>query len=1097
VNEREYIQKINASDPEDLLSSVAHADAQEEQILRIYLGDDQFEQIRSHASEARETRAAAPPKGNVVVLHGIMGGELTETDDGKLIWVQVLNLLAGFFDRLGLNPDGSSQRPITPSGLYMRYYASLLTSLSRDWRVKPFSFDWRMDIRQSADALRLYIDANFGPDAPVNLVAHSMGGLVGRCYITQHQARWSKGGRLVMLGTPNYGSFAIPKLLLGTNDVLRLLNKIDIRHSAAQILQIACTFTGGYQMMPAKGHIEGLDILYKATTYAATPIDQRLLDGAVVFQNEIAKVVDPERMVYIAGYNRPTPAAIKNPASLASDDGYVLSKKGDGTVPHDLGLIDGVTTFFVDEEHLKLPANVGVQDALTEILLTGQIQNENPLFKGLSHDFDAERGAAAEDQPALQMTEAARLAAKEQQAIILRDLLASRGVNTSDSPVSREEMALADLMMLRDPVPVQVVSPVGTAAGKVLAATAASGGAGGPTVPAPSKTAAPPVAVAPRPSIRINVVKAGIETLTPASTNDARPIDCMAVGHYLRVAPGGAEHALDLALSKTRHAPADQEPPLLLAEFHQRGVLRGDLGIPFFLPDPRPGYEGSLIAVAGLGAIGSCGVPELSLVVRDLAWSLAQLGKKHLGTVLIASGARNLSVADTVHAFALGLGRALSNARSADAPRLEAVTFALLDLQYDAALAAFWREKEMGNLAPIDLDVTAPRPALDPHTSRAAVLEPGRIFIDFQDGVCRYSAITHEASIPERVFPINPKRIDDINARLLSTNDPLEKYKLGRFLLDFLIPQDLRPLLSGGAPIILMCNNQAAQVYWELAAQPLGDEELTSAPLDNAALGPAASQPYLGLQRGLTRQLRTALAPPPESPPPFGRVLRILVVANPCRENPLPGAEAEAKRLVELFDKINAQNAANPNSNHIEFVSLVGPRQATTLDVLLRVNEQPPFDVLHYAGHCILDEKNLERSGFLFSGDDRLTASDLDRVDRTPKFVFANACQSGVLPSRPDLIKPQLPATFAESFFKKGVANFICTAWPVSDQAASDFAFELYGKLLGADGEAAQPMYSAVRAARAKIAATPTWGAYQHYGDPDFRLFHPMRAVGR
>ena len=68
-----------------------------------------------------------------------------------------------------------------------------------------------------------------------------------------------------------------------------------------------------------------------------------------------------------------------------------------------------------------------------------------------------------------------------------------------------------------------------------------------------------------------------------------------------------------------------------------------------------------------------------------------------------------------------------------------------------------------------------------------------------------------------------------------------------------------------------------------------------------------------------------------------------------------------------------------------------------------------------------------------------LTANDLERIDRTPKFIFANACQSGVLPSRPDLSSPELPAAFAEAFFKKGVANYICTAWPVGDDAALQF----------------------------------------------------------
>jgi CHAT domain-containing protein len=198
----------------------------------------------------------------------------------------------------------------------------------------------------------------------------------------------------------------------------------------------------------------------------------------------------------------------------------------------------------------------------------------------------------------------------------------------------------------------------------------------------------------------------------------------------------------------------------------------------------------------------------------------------------------------------------------------------------------------------------------------------------------------------------------------------------------------------------------------------------------------------------------------------------------------LLGAQQEAQLLLELFDRMNSSGT----KNRIEVTSLVGPSKATTLDVLLNINDEPPFDVLHYAGHCVFDKEHPEQSGLLFSDGDRLTAEDLDRVDRTPKFVFANACESGIMPSRPDLSSPYLPAVFAEAFFKKGVANFICTAWPIGDAPSRDFALELYRQLLG-DKVPAAPMHEALRRAREKIAENRTWSAYQHYGNPYFRLF--------
>ena len=81
-----------------------------------------------------------------------------------------------------------------------------------------------------------------------------------------------------------------------------------------------------------------------------------------------------------------------------------------------------------------------------------------------------------------------------------------------------------------------------------------------------------------------------------------------------------------------------------------------------------------------------------------------------------------------------------------------------------------------------------------------------------------------------------------------------------------------------------------------------------------------------------------------------------------------------------------------------------------------------------------------------------------------------------------------LAPSFAETFFARGVANFICTAWPVGDREARDFALTLYADLLGLtfnppkEGPAMriesrnytpgkpQPMYRAMRNARRAIA---------------------------
>src|SRR5690606_9659662 len=98
---------------------------------------------------------------------------------------------------------------------------------------------------------------------------------------------------------------------------------------------------------------------------------------------------------------------------------------------------------------------------------------------------------------------------------------------------------------------------------------------------------------------------------------------------------------------------------------------------------------------------------------------------------------------------------------------------------------------------------------------------------------------------------------------------------------------------------------------------------------------------------------------------------------------------------------------------------------------------------------CVYDAEDPARSGWIFTGGERLTAYEFNRIDRVPKFIFSNACESGVTPIRSEERSVDLAPSFAEIFFARGVANLVCTAWPVDDQAAREFALTFYAHMLG------------------------------------------------
>jgi hypothetical protein len=504
---------------------------------------------------------------------------------------------------------------------------------------------------------------------------------------------------------------------------------------------------------------------------------------------------------------------------------------------------------------------------MNDLLETADISNENNLRRALGPEFDGERGAG-EDQAMLLAAQTARRAVKAQQVAALRNSILSRGALDADT-VSEEQEALADALLQHDPlrmalagqdIAIDVHMPEPE---NVLSAASAHAPVPGKAPTTPDQQ--PPVKqlVPGAIEIRLHVLGKDVQDTGSNDTKDPLPIDCIAVGHYLRVPPTGAERDLGIALSVALNLePTDGG---LFAMLHERGVLRGDLGVPWILPDPRQEHQNNLVVVAGMGPAGHFGIPELSLLARELCWTVAQLGKKHLATTLIGAGSGNLSYADAVQGWFSGIARALVSASQSQSPRIEAITFIIWPKPeiLEPAVNALKRQisalpKTPLNFLSVKL-IDAPE-VKAPERPVAASIGSTRISVDFDlSGVCRYSALTNSASIPERVFKIDPRRCRDASARMLQTKDPMDRYKLGRFLLEFLFPRDLRAQLTGSAPVVLLLNNEAAKVYWEMAAQPLADDDPINTD-DMPFLGPAAriNTPIANRARASTRASTSA-----------------------------------------------------------------------------------------------------------------------------------------------------------------------------------------------------------------------------------------------
>lgn len=1098
LDERAYIAQAESASPEKFSEMLSTADQEQQSALRAYFGSAKLDRLRTLA-QRQVVRGPAAKKGNLVLLPGILGSELTVgSDQLEKVWFGFWSILKGDFAQLQIDSAGKSIEPVNPNAALRRYYGELEQFLLADWNVLVFPYDWRLDIRGSADLLADKINSQFGSSSGVHLVAHSMGGLVSRSLAQRHPAQWAQMGKLVMIGTPNYGSLSIAHLYTGLYRLMRVLAAVDRQHNLGELLQLAKNFVGTYQMLPRLDKLPGTSTpakLYDPATYGELrPLRDRL-DDAQKFQAELDIILNPERLTYIAGANQPTADGIADWTRLNNMDAYTFTRMGDGTVPHSLGLLPGIAaTYFVEEEHSALPSNQIVMEAV------GKILSGLPV-EGVATQPPAPDRGPAESLAILKTADDDRAVA-DAEALRMR-LMSMRGSYDS-STIAPEEQQIADLAIsgktANDSTLASQLSRPTTPAGPTAGGTSAPAGDSNDS----NATDAQAVEIIARLRIHIsaNPLQLVGTAAEPPNPNRKNPIDAIAVGHYIGVQPVFAELALDEALSgalDTCPQPlpgasddelSDYRDKLLLTQFAQRGIVSGELGRPFFLPDPRDSSR--LAVIAGMGSVGRFGSSELTVLSRELFWSLGRLKRKHLATILIGSGSGNIETGVAVQSWLRGAALAILS--SSDESHLQELT--IVDRQpakCEEIRLAVLNFRDRLRTSGLEIEVFPDEPIPIPaehattHTQATTGSSHGqrqiatRVLVELDRNAYRFSGVSQDASFPERYVRIDPRLVASVNDSLAAQQTPEQKAEWGEFLLKLLVPQDIQPTLATDAPIVLACDSNVAQLHWELMV----------APGSAASLGLETS--FLGLFPGITRQLRNTFGGPPEPPPPSNRVLRVLIVADTDYKRPLPGAAAEGSRVRDLFATYADDLKQNGSKMRVEVEALIGPNDATCAQVLRRMLRYPPYDILHYSGHCEYVKDDPPSSGWLFGDGLRLSANELSRVDRVPAFVFSNACESGVTPSRPDLRTPQLAPSFAEAFFERGVKNFVCTAWPVADDSATKFASTFYETLLGVKSGRPTYMHEAMTTARREIwkdgTGVQTWGAYQHYGNPWFKLF--------
>ncbi|EGK73419.1 hypothetical protein METUNv1_00046 [Methyloversatilis universalis FAM5] len=448
-----------------------------------------------------------------------------------------------------------------------------------------------------------------------------------------------------------------------------------------------------------------------------------------------------------------------------------------------------------------------------------------------------------------------------------------------------------------------------------------------------------------------------------------------------------------------------------------------------------------------------------------------------VSTLLIGTGAGGMRVRDSVESILRGVNdarRALHD--GALAARVDIAEVEFIELYEDIAIqaAAALREVVRGALAS---DFAWPEQVLGRgHGGRR------RVSFDEDASWWHRLEISHDARRDELRFIALTDRaraeISLVGGQLQQVDAFVRQAcrscaadaDTARTLFEMLLPHRMKQLAPERRSLVLLVDEVSGRYPWEL--------------LEDRWQG--GQQPP-AVASGMLRQLRTAQY---RERPQGATRASALVIGDPAPLGrdfaALPEAAAEARAVAAVL--------SGGGCAVTELVQAEGR-------AIMAALHQDAWRILHLAGHGVHEyvlpaatpvEGGAQArtvSGMVIGDGWFLTPGDVEQMRYVPELVFINCCHLGATGGDGGASTDfnRLAANLAMQFIRMGVRAVVAAGWAVDDAAARCFAETLYGALLEGRG-----FGDAVRLAReatwSRHPRVNTWGAYQCYGDPDYRL---------
>ena len=349
------------------------------------------------------------------------------------------------------------------------------------------------------------------------------------------------------------------------------------------------------------------------------------------------------------------------------------------------------------------------------------------------------------------------------------------------------------------------------------------------------------------------------------------------------------------------------------------------------------------------------------------------------------------------------------------------------------------------------------------------------IVLDAHGDHLRFIATTDRARAEETLATGQLRLADAFIAQ--ACGERVSNADIAKTLFEMLLPNRLKESSPDQRDMVLLLDEDSARFPWEML------EDRWS----HTGRPPAVAG-------GLLRQLKDDRVPD---------------AADACvREHGLRGRQSEPRRLGRLPRP--ARSASRGRAGAARSSTDQGYTTLASIDekaeAILGGLHAKAWRVLHLAGHGAHEFMLASASttpattddlvggpapevvsGMVIGRDTFLTPGDVDQVRYVPELVFINCCYLGRTQTSARPSYNQLAANVGVQFIRMGVKAVIAAGWAVDDGAALTFAETFYRRMLDGDtfGEAVQ---SAREAAWIGHPGANTWGAYQCYGDPGYRL---------